>query len=69
MPLSMTPLLIHSDAVPQNIRSALIAASEAPPEQRKDELVSVARLLYAQTALDCRDARELVGLEPAGRCG
>ncbi|HEY3499157.1 MAG TPA: hypothetical protein VGK73_30915 [Polyangiaceae bacterium] len=68
MPLSLTPLLIHSDAVPHNIRSALIAATAAPPERRTSELVSVARLLYAQTSLDCRDARELVGLEPNGHC-
>jgi hypothetical protein len=68
MPLSMTPLLIHSDAVPENIRTALIAAAGAPAEQRRAELASVARLLYAQTSLDCRDARELVGLESSGHC-
>ena len=68
MPLSMTPLLIYSDAVPQNVRSALIAATSVPPEQQESELVSVARLLYAETSLDCRDARELVGLDPNGCC-
>jgi hypothetical protein len=68
MALSLTPLLIHSDAVPENIRAALVAATDAPAEQRHAELASVARLLYAQTSLDCRDARELVGLDSSGRC-
>jgi hypothetical protein len=68
MPLSMTPLLIHSDAVPANIRSALIAAAGFPPERRKAELVSVARLLHTQTSIDCRDACELVGLDARPHC-
>jgi hypothetical protein len=68
MALSLTPLLIHSDAVPKNIRAALVAAADAPAEQRHAELASVARLLHAQTSLDCRDARELVGLDSNGRC-
>jgi hypothetical protein len=68
MPLSMTPLLMYSDAVPQDIRTALIAASAAPAERRSAELASIARQLYAQTSIDCRDARELVGLDANGRC-
>jgi len=63
--LSLTPLLIHSEAVPDEARSALRAASEAPPERRKTELQSAARALYEGTDLECSDVRELVGLPDA----
>ncbi len=65
--LSLTPLLIHSEAVPAEARSALRAASEAPPERRKTELETAARAIYHGTDLECGDVRELVGL-PDGKC-
>ena len=68
MPLSMTPLLMYSDAVPLDIRTALRAASSAPAERRHAELASIAKQLYARTSIDCRDARELVGLDGNGHC-
>ena len=65
--LSLAPILIHSDAVPEDVRSALRAATEAPPERRKAELETAARALHRRTGLECRDVRELVGL-PDGAC-
>ena len=65
--LSMTPLLMHSDAVPAEARSALRAAYEAPPERRTAELETAARALYDGTDLECGEVRELVGL-PDGSC-
>ena len=65
--LSLTPLLLHSEAVPDEARSALRAASEAPPERREAELKAAARALAQGTDLECRDVRELVGL-PDGAC-
>jgi hypothetical protein len=65
--LSLTPLLIHSDAVPDEARSALRAASEAPPERRRTELKTAARALFEGTDLECRDVKELVGL-PDCKC-
>jgi hypothetical protein len=66
--LSLTPLLIHSDAVPAEARSALRAASEATPDHRTAELETAARALYEGTDLVCGEVLELVGL-PEGTCG
>jgi hypothetical protein len=65
--LSLTPILLHSEAVPDEARNALRAASEAPPERRHAELKTAARALAQGTDLECRDVRELVGL-PDGGC-
>ena len=65
--LSLAPILMHSEAVPAEVRSALRAASDAPPERRKTELKLAARTLYQVTDLDCTDVRELLGL-PDGCC-
>ena len=65
--LSLTPLLIHSDAVPDEARSALRAASQAPPESRRTQLQTAARALFEGTDLECRDVKELVGL-PDVKC-
>ena len=65
--LSLTPLLMHSDAVPAEVRKALRAASEAPPEQKKAELKLAARTLLQVTDLDCAEIKELIGL-PDGSC-
>jgi hypothetical protein len=67
MAFSLAPLLIHSESVPLKARQALLAASTAPSEQRKSALASAARVLYAESALDCEDALEIVGLQ--GDCG
>ena len=67
MAFSLAPLLVHSDAVPPLARQALLAAGSAPPESRDELLEQAARVLYDEAGLECRDARELVGL-PAGRC-
>jgi hypothetical protein len=65
--LSMTPILMHSDAVPAEVRRALRAASEAPPEQKKAELKLAARALFQVTDLDCTEVKELLGLRE-GSC-
>ncbi|HEX6764631.1 MAG TPA: hypothetical protein VF103_04115 [Polyangiaceae bacterium] len=65
--LSLTPILMHSEAVPAEVRSALRAASEAPPERRTAELETAARALHRGTGLECRDVRALFGL-PDGAC-
>jgi hypothetical protein len=65
--LSLTPLLMHSDAVPTEARSALRAAYEAPPDHRTAELKTAARALYEGTDLECGEVLELVGL-PEGAC-
>jgi len=64
MAISMMPLLIHSPAVSPEVRAALKAAHHSPPEQRRAELETAARLLYREVALDCRDVRDLIGLTP-----
>jgi hypothetical protein len=66
--LSMTPLLMHSDAVPAEARSALRAAYDAPPDHRAAELKTAARALYESTDLECAEVLDLVGL-PNGTCG
>jgi hypothetical protein len=68
MTFSLAPLLIHSQNVPALARHALRAAHDAPAEQRTIHLESAARILHRELALDCEDARELVGLRSAGGC-
>ena len=68
MAFSMAHLLIHSESVPPEAREALRAASFGPPERRSAELEAAARILYREVDLDCRDARELLGLPPGGDC-
>jgi hypothetical protein len=67
MAMSMTSILIHSDAVSSDVRDALQAAELAPVENRAGARKAVARLLVQESTLDCRDARELVDLAP-GAC-
>jgi len=67
MGLNLSELLIHSEAVPRRARDALRAANLGPPEQRKAELESAARILLRETDLDWRDARDLLGLPQASR--
>jgi hypothetical protein len=69
MSFTMAPLLMHSDHVPAGARDALRAAYEAPPESRSAMLESAARILYAETELECTDVRELVGLTEDDGCG
>jgi hypothetical protein len=67
MSFSVTPLLLHSDAVPTSVRQALLAAHERPTGERRGLLEWAARILHRELELDCGDARELVGLAP-GSC-
>jgi hypothetical protein len=67
MAFSLAPLLLHSEAVPLLAREALRAANVAHPEEREEKLEEAARILWRETDLECRDARELVGL-PQGTC-
>jgi hypothetical protein len=69
MRFSMTPLLMHSEAVPRRARDALKAAWGEPPERREAALESAARVLYRETELDCGETRDLIGLAPTGCCG
>jgi hypothetical protein len=68
MPFSLAPLLIHSEAVPVKAREALRAVSAVPVELRKSALRSAARVLHAETSIDCGDALELVGLQAGCGC-
>lgn len=68
MALSMMPLLIHSEALSHEVRTALKAAAIASPEARSAQLETAARLLYREASLDCRDVRDLVGLGPKPDC-
>ena len=68
MKLSMAHLLIHSDSVPREALQVLLAASSAPPEGRSAHLESAARILSRELDLDCRDARDLLGLPAGGDC-
>ena len=67
MSFSLAPLLVHNDAVPLLARQALRAAADAPPDTRDVLLEEAARVIFDETDLECRDVRELVGLEP-GTC-
>ena len=62
MSLSMATLLIHDPDLPASVREAIQAAHASRPETREDLLAEAARLLYRETALECADVRELVGL-------
>lgn len=66
MRLSMAPLLMHSEHVPAGARDALKSAYAGPPEDRQEKLESAARILHAETDLDCRDVRELLALSSEG---
>jgi len=68
MAMSMMPLLIHSEAVSPKVRDALRAASAAPPEIRKVELESAAKLLHREAGLSCHDVRDLFDLGPKHDC-
>jgi hypothetical protein len=65
MALALANLLIHNDAVPSEARKALRAATLGPAESRRAQLESAARVLYLEAGLNCREAREIVGLEYA----
>jgi len=64
---SLAPLLMHMPDVPVSVRDALRAAYGAEPDGRTAHLVAAARIIHTELAIECRDARELVGL-PAGSC-
>ncbi|HEY1557781.1 MAG TPA: hypothetical protein VGF94_23275 [Kofleriaceae bacterium] len=67
MSISIAPLLVHTDDVPAAARAAIRDALSAPSDGRQHLLETAARILRDEAALDCADARELVGL-PAGGC-
>lgn len=67
MGFSIAPLLSHDADLSLAIRDELRAALVAEPARRDDHLVAAARLMHAELAIGCGDARELVGL-PSGGC-
>ncbi len=67
MSLSLAPLLLHSDDVPESTKRVLEAGLRGPPWQRRLALESAAKLIHLQTGVSCDDARELVDLPP-GQC-
>ncbi|HEX4452693.1 MAG TPA: hypothetical protein VH143_17570 [Kofleriaceae bacterium] len=71
MALSVVPLLLHSDALPEGARLALVDALAQPETERAPFLANAARILYREASLECVDALELVGLAPPldGSCG
>lgn len=66
--LLIANLLLHHEDVPMTARDALATALHGPVEQRCENLLEAAIILHRELGLDCRDARELVGLEARG-CG
>ena len=62
----VTSLLLHSTDVPDAVKAELVL-SRGDGGSRETHLRSAARELVRTMALDCGDARELVGL-PAGSC-
>ena len=64
MSISMASLLMHDDQVPPAARRALRAAHDEAGGKRVEGLRSAARILIAETDLDCEDVRELVDLGP-----
>jgi hypothetical protein len=62
MSFSISRLLLDSESVPAAARRALRTAFGSPPEERVPHLETAARVLHRELDLDCRDARELVGL-------
>lgn len=62
MSLSLLPLLLVEEDVPETARVALRQANLVPSGQRRAYLVEAANALYREAQLDCDDARELVGL-------
>jgi hypothetical protein len=67
MSFSLAPLLIHSPDLPTAVRDELRAAYAKSPGQRDGHLMTAARIIHTELELECRDARELVGL-PTGDC-
>lgn len=65
MAFTLAPLLIFDPAVPPRAREALRAGLSGPPEARQREFELAARVIFNETELDCREARELVGLSSA----
>ena len=68
MAISMMPLLMHSEAISNEVRAALRAAVVASPEARAAELETAARMLHREASIDCRDVRDLFGLGPKQDC-
>jgi hypothetical protein len=68
MSFSVAPLLIESESVPPIARHALRAAYAAPAGERAPHLENAARILHRELDLECRDARELVGLPADEGC-
>jgi len=66
MALSVAPLLLHSDAIPEGARLALRDAFARPEDQRAQLLANVAKILHREVDLDCDDVLELVGLSGDG---
>ncbi|MEO8553519.1 MAG: hypothetical protein ABI678_26275 [Kofleriaceae bacterium] len=62
MALSVAPLLLHSDSIPEGARLALRDAFARPEDERPALLANVARILYREADLECSDALELLGL-------
>jgi hypothetical protein len=62
MALSVAPLLIHSESIPEGARLALRDAFLRPEGERPALLQTAARILAQEVELDCSDALELVGL-------
>jgi hypothetical protein len=62
MNFSVARLLLDSDSVPLDARTALRMAYAAAPHERVRHLMTAARVLHREVGLDCSDARELVGL-------
>ena len=64
----MLPLLVHSSAVSEGARSALLAAQASSPETRAAALYSAARVRHSETGLECRDVLAIVGLDDTSGC-
>lgn len=63
MSFSMIPLLMNSDSISAAAREALRAVIKAQPEQRTEARKEAARILFAETELECGEVKDLVGLD------
>ena len=66
MSFSFAPLLVHSEGISAEARTALRAALAAPEAARQPLLQAAARALHRDAELECSDALELVGLSAGG---
>jgi hypothetical protein len=69
MMLSIAPLLLHTEGIPLTAQATLRKALVSPPHVRPSLLMAAAAILHRELAVDCADALEVVGIDPASLDG